>query len=460
MHNGRVLRGLAAGDLPVLERFLDLPLANRLMAERQLISTRKLNAEEWDALRQDETVACLLSQRQPAAVFEHPRIEFPSYPYEWPPEMLQAAAELTLDLAQRALADGFSLKDATPYNVLFDGPQPVFIDLLSFEPRRPGDPVWLPAAQFERTFLLPLLANTYWRVPLADIFLAHRDGLEPQALLPMCGPLRRWLPPFLGHITLPTLLSRKKQIRANIYKPRQLANAAQARFVLDSLFNRLRRAVRRLGPPANRPSVWSDYTDANSYNELTLRAKMDFVRNALVTGGARRVLDIGANTGQFSLLAAEAGAQVVAVDYDAECVGRIWRQARERKLPILPLVVDVSRPTPAVGWRNRECSSFLERAHGAFDTVLMLAVVHHLAITERVPLPEILGLAASLATRSLVIEWVGPQDPMFQTLLRGRDHLYTHLTQEAFEHACGNHFKIERKQPLEGLDRCLYLLIK
>lgn len=182
IHNGRVLRGLGAQDLPVVERFLEGPSARRLVEQGKLIASRRLSAADCEALPRDGVLSALLQSRRPTAVFEHPRIEFPSFPYEWPPEMLQAAAELTLDLAQGALDDGYSLKDATPYNVLFIGPRPVFIDLLSFEERQPGDPVWLPAAQFERTFVLPLLANKYWGIPLADIFLTHRDGLEPVSI--------------------------------------------------------------------------------------------------------------------------------------------------------------------------------------------------------------------------------------------------------------------------------------
>jgi SAM-dependent methyltransferase len=455
VQKNRVIRGVSVADQPVAEEFLGSTAGKRLVEQGRLVSSRQQSAVDIQVLRTDPELARLLD-RPLGGVYEHPRIVFPSFAHEWPPEMLQAAGELTLDLAEMALEVDFGLKDATPSNVLFDGPNPVFIDLLSFEKRTPGDPVWLPAAQFSRTFLLPLLAAKHWGLTPAEIFLANRDGMEPERLYRLCGPLRRFLPPFLNLVSLPTWLGGGKS--KGIYKPHLLDDPEKARFILESLLGRLRRSLRSVSPPADARSTWSGYTEGNSYNDSTLKAKEDFVRDALRECGCRRVLDIGANTGQYSFLAAEAGASVVAVDYDVACAGRIWRQARECKLSVLPLVVNLSRPTPAAGWCNRECPSFLDRARGAFDGVLMLAVIHHLAVTERVPLAEVLDLAADLTRDMLVVEFVGPKDAMFQTLARGRDHLYADVNQAAFESAAQTRFTIVRTLPLAGLDRTLYFL--
>src|SRR5258708_5922572 len=172
----------------------------------------------------------------------------------------------------------------------------------------------------------------------------------------------------------------------------------------------------------------------------------------------RTVLDVGCNTGHFSYLAARHGASVVAIDYDAVVVGAVWRQAHKENLDILPLVVNLARPTPAIGWRNGECASFLERAHGRFETVLMLGVIHHLMVSERIPLAEIVSLAAELTTAALVIEFVAPDDPMFRRIARGRDHLFSDLTKESFESACATHFEIVRCERLDVTSRWLYLM--
>ena len=90
----------------------------------------------------------------------------------------------------------------------------------------------------------------------------------------------------------------------------------------------------------------------------------------------------------------------------------------------------------------------------------MLAVLHHLLVTERVPLHDVLDLAAQITTDILVIEFVEPSDSMFKQLTRGRDHLHSNLTQAVFEEACGRHFDIIRSQRLTGAARTLYLLRK
>jgi len=455
----RILRTVNPAALGEIEPFLASSTAARLLAQQQLIPTRRLSAGDLDELQQAEDFTRFVPEHGMGAVFEHERVEFPSYPYEWPPEMLYAAGMLTLDLTQACLADGYSLKDATPYNVLFRGSKPVFIDVLSFERRAPGDPIWKPNAQFCRTFLLPLLAYKHWGIRPADAFAKRRDGLEPSDVYRFCGPVRKFLPPFLTQVSLPTWLSRKAG-EGSIYRDRVLQNHEQARFILDSLFNRLRRSLQRVEPKPGRRTIWSDYQDSCSYTQTNFAAKEEFVSTALTEFKPGRVLDIGCNTGHFSHLAARAGAKVVAIDSDLGCVGALWRQARDQSRNILPLIVDLCRPSAGEGWRNRECASFLERATGAFDAVLMLAVLHHFLVTERIPLDEVLGIAAELTTDLLIIEFVSTDDKMFQTIARGREHLHADLTEANFETACRRRFQIVRSKQLEGAHRRLYLLRK
>ncbi len=457
--NGRVLRFVAADALPEFETFLQSGCARQFIAWRKFVCTRRLNEAEVAALRVAPELEPIFNARPVGAVFEHERIPFPSYPHEWPPEMLWAASRLTIDLARAALADGFGLKDATPYNILFRGHAPVFIDALSFERRNPGDPIWLAEAQLVRTFLLPLLANRRRGLPLAEIFTTRRDGLEPEEAYRLLGLLEKFTPRMLSLVSIPAWLSRKSDPdSAKIYRPHLLADAEKAQFILEALFKRLERTLRSLEPAARKQSMWSDYMASHSYDDPAFAAKESFVREALREFSPARVLDAGANTGHFSALAAEAGAEVVAVDLDAACVGAIWRRACEKNLNILPLVVNLARPSPALGWRNAECPSFLDRATGAFDGVLMLALVHHLLVTERIPLDEILRLAYEVTNLLLVIEFIGPQDDMFRRLTRGREALHASLDAAAFEQACSAHFEIVRSLALPGTQRRMYCL--
>src|SRR5664280_2564844 len=142
--DGRILRIVGEDSAATFETFLQTKSGRGFVDQRQLVSTRRLEKAEMSALRESPRMTGYLAARPDAAVFEHERVWFPSYPYEWPPEMLWEAGRLTLDLALAALEDGYGLKDATPYNILYRGSEPVFIDVPSFEPRAPGDPVWNP----------------------------------------------------------------------------------------------------------------------------------------------------------------------------------------------------------------------------------------------------------------------------------------------------------------------------
>jgi SAM-dependent methyltransferase len=444
-----------------LRAFLTSPVWSSWVAARRLVPTRLLTAEEAERALGDERLRPLAEQLRPELLLEHEPLEFPSYPYEWPPEMLHAAAELTLELALELLPHGLGLKDGTPYNVLFRGPDPVFVDVLSVEQRDPTDPTWLAYAQFVRTFLLPLAAWREFGLPPGEVLLSRRDGLEPEELLGWLGWGRRLLPPWFSLVTMPVLLAARRRNDPSVYRPRRLGDPEKARFVLRALFRGLRRTARKLEPPEGAQSEWSSYTETRRhYSAEQARIKEGFVESALSEFRPRRVLDVGANVGHFSAMAARARAFVVAIDYDPVVVGRIWRMARAEGLPILPLVVNLARPTPAVGWRNAECPSFLDRARGRFDLVVMLAVIHHLIVTERIPLAEILDLAAELTTELVLIEFVGPEDPMFQRIVRGREHLHRGLSSTVFECACRAHFEIIRSQPLPGAHRTLYLLRK
>jgi SAM-dependent methyltransferase len=394
-------------------------------------------------------------------LLEHELVPFASYPYEWPAEMLYAAADLTLTLASSALDAGYGLKDATPYNVLFRGSKPVFIDVPSFEKRDPADPVWLPYAQFVRTFLLPLAAEKYLGLRAADLLLARRDGVTPSEVYRWLPLSRRLRSPFLSLVTVPTLVD-KTGLSAKLNDANLKAqDPAAAGFILRSLFARLRRTLRKLAPDHRRSSMWSQYMSTQQhYSGEQLEAKRSFLEEYLRENAPHRTLDIGCNTGLFSAIAASAGSSVVSFDTDGVALGQVWHRAQNEGLPILPLMSDIARPTPAVGWMNRENPSFLARAQGKFDLVLMYAVLHHLVITERVPLDRVFELVAHLTKRDAIVEFVGQNDPMFKVLLRGRGHLHLDHTREQFEQLAQRSFSVVRAQRVEGTERWLYLLRK
>ena len=455
--DGRILRAVEPSHAAPLETFLSSKIAREAAARGILVLSKQVPAAEYPELGSTD-------------IWEHERIPFPSFPYEWPPEMLEAAASLTLDLAAAAIEEGFGLKDATPYNILFRGAQPVFVDVLSFERRDPLDPTWLAYGQFVRTFLLPLAAHRYFGLPVNQILTGQRDGIEPEMLYQWAGWLRRLTPPLLGLVSLPKWMAGRSQDGKGSYRSRPASSPEQARFILGGLLRSCRRQLKTLAPKQHKQSKWSGYLDHKSlYSSSQLEEKERFVSEALdlALGGATkrraRVLDVGANEGRFSLLAARQGAEVVAIDSDPVVTASIWRRAAAENLNVLPLVVDFTRPTPAVGWRNQECASFLDRASGLdsggghFDLVMMLAVAHHILVTERIPLEDLLGLADQLTREYVLIEYVAPEDPMFRRIVRGRDQLYARFSPDWFEAAARSRFELVRSARVGGLHRWLYL---
>jgi SAM-dependent methyltransferase len=455
-HQNRILRCVSPEAAAEVRGFLASPFAVKSMARGVLSPTGILEGEAARGLPAE----LLEAVPQESVILEHRPVPFVSYPYEWAPEMLYRAAELTLELGQLALENGFRLKDATPYNILFDGPRPVFIDLLSFEAGGSTDALWRPYAQFNRTFVYPLLACRYFGLQLDELLLARRDGLLPARIAQLCPGWRLLIPPFLGAVTVPWLLTRSNGNAApEQYRIRSAKDAEEARFLVSAVFRRAHRLLRH-ARVARRDTEGVRYADSgHTYTPAEMAAKEQFVDSALEQSHPGAVLDIGCNTGQFSRMAARRAERVVAIDHDPSVIGPLWKTASESGLEILPLVVDIARPPGACGWANLECPSFLDRACGAFDCILMLAVVHHLVVSERVPLGHVFDLAEKLTRRDAIVEYVDPADSQFQRIARGREQLHRDLTPETFEQAARVHFEIAASQQVTATRR-LYRLKK
>ncbi|HVU46503.1 MAG TPA: class I SAM-dependent methyltransferase [Terracidiphilus sp.] len=443
---GYALRRVRASAAEEARAFLGSELRRELERDGDLVSSEVIDPEEN---------AMLESLSSPGDLWlRHPRIDPISYPWEWTPVQWRAAAELTLRVASKAVEAGWTLKDATPLNVLFQGARPVFVDVFSFERRNPYSSTWLAYGQFVRTFLLPLVAARYLSWPLEGMLFA-RDGYEPAALYRALPRWRRFTPGLLDVVTLAALFDGKGKT------PRKVkAATTHPELATHILHKRLARLGKQIRNSVNSEtsSEWSQYVQtASHYQPADVEDKQQFVRLSLEQFRPEQVLDIGANTGTYSLMAAAVGAEVVALDCDTAALERLWHAAAAQRKPITALVANIARPTPAAGWRNREHLSLLDRLSGRFDMVLMLAVIHHLILREQLPLAHIGDLCACLTRRWLIIEWVPPSDPMYQEWLRGRDHLYGHLSEDDLMQAFAPHFLAAGRKAL-GNGRVLLLL--
>jgi SAM-dependent methyltransferase len=389
----------------------------------------------------------------PGRWIEHPRVPFVSYPGEWTFGMLKAAATLTLELGDAALSAGLELKDASPRNIVFRNGHPVFVDVLSFQ-RFSGTPVWRAYHQCVRSLVLPLYLARDLDLRLDRVFLCEREGLAIEEVGHLLGPWRRLCAPYRSLVTLPTWLARFSG-RVN---PPSL-DPAIARKICRNRVRRLQRLVAACCRRQRTPSPWIHYGRDCSYDGSALDAKRQFTDQALsgLEPGAW-VLDLGANTGEYSIAAAQRGLNVVAIDSDEPCMDQLFSQARERGLAILPMVMNLGNPTPPRGWQLAEESSFLERAAHRFDLVLALALVHHLRFSEGVTLQMQVDYFSRLTRRRLLLEWVEPEDPMARELMARHGLSAPDYCREALEGSLGEQFRTLAQLPLPGGTRRLYLL--
>ena len=383
-------------------------------------------------------------------VVEHPRIPFISYVYEWPFEMLRAAAVRSLEILQVSLDKGFILKDATPYNIQFVGLNPLLIDVGSFERYEEGIP-WMGYSQFCRTFLNPLLLQSITGVPFQMWMRSSLDGIDPvhlNSLIPLRHKLRKNV--FID-VVLQAWFSRRYASRRS--DAPSLRERPIPKGVITGLVNRLKKSVAGLRRRGKAHSPWLDYEEQCHYEPEALQFKDRFVEEALAKAKPRMVWDLGCNVGRYSVMASRCADYVVAMDSDEATVGALYERIRGQQTNVLPLTVDLMNPSPSQGWAQEERGGLGER--GAADFVLCLALVHHLAISGNVPLSKIVEWLSTI-TEAGVVEFVPKSDPMVQALWRTRQDVYSGYTEAAFEEALREHFQVTNVARLPKSERVLY----
>lgn len=379
------------------------------------------------------------------------RIPFLSFPYEWSFSQLKAAALLTLDIQIAALEKGMSLKDASAYNIQFDGTTPICIDCLSLEVLEDGAP-WVAYAQFCRHFLAPLMLMAKVHLDASLMLRDHIDGI-PLDLASAMLPLGTQLSPATQiHIHLHARMQRRHA--DSRVSARRARNVRVSRATIGRLAESLRSLVDGITLPAAK-TTWGDYYADTNYSEEAFAAKREGVAALLDRLAPGSVLDIGANTGGFSRLARQRAALVIAADMDPLAVERHYQTLVSEKADgVLPLVVNLSNPSPSLGWQNEERASFLERCD--VDTILALALIHHVSIGNNVPFELSARLFAALG-RHLILEFVPREDSQVQLMLATRRDIFDGYTLDALISAYEPYFTLGARSEIKGSGRTLLL---
>jgi hypothetical protein len=376
-------------------------------------------------------------------------IPFISYPYEWCFSQLRDAALTTLKVQRKALEFGMSLRDSSAYNIQFKSGRPIFIDTLSFGKYREGQP-WVAYRQFCQHFLAPLALMSYKDIRLSQLLHVYIDGLPldlTSCLLPWRTHLRFSL---LSHIHLH---ARSQEHFAD--KPMDVGQQRMSRYALLGILNSLESIVKKLKWQP-RGTEWADYYQDINYSPQAFEHKKTIVAGFLDKVRPATVWDMGANVGIFSRLASDRGIPTISFDVDPAAVEKNYLDCVARgDTSILPLVIDLTNPSPGIGWENKERMSLKER--GPADAVLALALVHHLAISNNVPLSRIAGFLSDIS-HWLIIEFVPKSDSQVQRLLATREDIFPDYTCQAFEQEFSRYFTVEDSSAMMESQRTLYLM--
>ena len=445
MASGRVFRGVAHGAAEHFRAFIRSEFFRENAGERIV--------ETWEVAPNAVVEAGIPPPEVGAWTMwaEHEALPLVTYPYEWPFEYLKQAACLTLDLLVDALGNGYTLKDASAFNVQFIDSRPIFMDVLSFVEYEEGAP-FLGYKQFCEQFLAPLCLTALAGIEFNQWFRGRLDGLdliETSRALPLST---RFRPQVLMHIHSQAWAMRKLESTPTRTRPGVNRRRIPRRnlIALASGLRHYTKSLRR-----DRRTYWQKYSAHNSYDERSRASKTRIAREFVTRTAPTRLLDLGCNDGEYSKVAIDAGAgSVIGVDADGGALDLAAQQARNASWPAQFLFWDVANPSPEQGWMREERTALEERL-GHVDAVFCFALIHHIVIGRNIPLHEFVQWVCALAPRGL-IEFVPKSDPMTQGLLRNREDVFERYDRKHFEQALGEHARIVHAHDLAPTTRTIF----
>ena len=362
----------------------------------------------------------------------------------------------TLDLLVECLKNGYCLKDASSWNIVFYEGQPLFLDIGSFE-NWDGNKVWLAYGQFVRHFVVPLIINKETGIKTSFLFNNYFDGIDPFTAKTILGikSFKSWKN--IEFIYLPSLLERKKLAKVNDQSHNKNNREINLSILLRIIY-RLRDKLKSLEP--KNESFWSEYTNSRDhYSNTDIEIKKNFFKNFIIEKSGN-LLDIGCNTGEFLDLAKQ-NKNIIpyGIDFDEECIN--FTQKKNINSNINLSCINIANPPNGIGWINSETQAFIKKNELFYDITLFFGIMHHLLITHRIPLNEILKLLNDLTKNYVVFEFVNNKDEKFLELAGKNIYLYKYLNEEFLENKIANYFIIEEKVNYEdNKNRIIYILKK
>lgn len=411
---------------------------------------KKLTEQKLLVSHRDISDTTILATPKSYKIIQPELIPFISYPYEWSFSQLKDAALATLEIQKIALEHGMQLKDASAYNVQFSSGKPIFIDTLSFEIYDEGKP-WIAYKQFCQHFLAPLTLMYYTDVDLNKLFRVYIDGV-PLSLASKLLPIKTHFKLSLKlHIHMHAKAQKKYEDSTDHNKNKRSVSKTAILGLIDNLETVIKKLEWK---PSG--TEWAEYYQDDSYNEKAFENKKELVSGFIKNISPKKVWDLGGNDGTFSRLALQNNAHVVTFDIDPASVEKNYLQVKKNHdKALLPLLLDLTNPSPGIGWNHQERSSLTQR--GPVDLVIALALIHHIAISNNVPLTKIANFFSSLG-KNLIIEFVPKEDKKVKKLLATREDIFPEYTQKSFEKNFSEFFEIIETKEILDSKRTLYLM--
>ena len=389
-----------------------------------------------------------------AYVLEHPRIPFISHPYEWSFGLLKAAALAHLDLQLRLLEYGAKLIDASAYNIQFLGPRPVFIDHLSLRPYVEGE-LWIGHQQFCQQFINPLLLRAKNGIAHNAWFRGNLEGISTRDLARVLPFNSRFSWNTLTHVLLQARLESHAIASPSQAIDKVKGNQKLSRLAFGGMLRQLRNWISTLHPADTGKTIWGEYAHSHTYSGAEAIAKRRFISNFAAAVKPGTLIDIGCNTGDYSLSALEGGAtRVIGFDFDQKAIDIAYSRAVAEKLDFLPLWLDAANPSPDQGWFQAERRGFAARMPA--DAVIALAFEHHLAIGRNVPLPQVVDWLVRIAPTG-IIEFVPKDDETVRRMLALREDIFPDYSEETFAAALSKLARIEKREIISESGRTLFV---
>ncbi len=420
------------------EYLLSSGLYDELVQKKLLISHEEINLD----IEKDENFYKIIKPNQ---------IEYISYPYEWCFSELKDAALLTLKIQEIALEYGMVLKDASGYNIQFVNGKPIFIDTLSFEKYQENKP-WVAYGQFCRHFLAPLALMSLTDIRLNSMLVTNIDGIP----LDLCSKLlpfkSRLNPELLIHIFLHNASNKAHESDTNIKLKTKFS-----KLEMESLIDSLKSTILHLKFPKVK-TEWGEYYNNTNYTQQGRKEKEEIIKEFINRIEPQTICDLGANKGDFSRIASKGPSVKTCISFDIDPIAvelnyQKSKGAKDNK--IQPLIVDLTNPSPAIGFANSERENFISRFKS--DTVLALALLHHLSISNNLPFENTAQFFAKLGNY-LIIEFIPKKDSKVQILLSSREDIFDKYNIDEFEKVYSKYFEILEKRQIDTSERTLYLM--